>query len=102
MHKVYALAGWAAAYVAFGAPAEARIVCRDGFQVLNGRENSTPYCNDNYLASNAPQYGVKASDEEVRNNPGLIAGWPAATSALRITARTPTATTAAASGYFQE
>ena len=36
MHKVFALAGWAAAYVACGAPAEARIVCREGFQVLNG------------------------------------------------------------------
>ena len=71
MHKLFALAGWVAAYAACGGPAEARIVCREGFQVVNGREISTPYCNDNYLAAVAPQYGVKASDEEVRNNPSL-------------------------------
>jgi hypothetical protein len=71
MHKAIVLAGWAAALVACGAPAEAHIVCHDGFQVVNGREISTPYCNDNYLAAVARQYGVKATDEAVRNNPSL-------------------------------
>lgn len=49
--------------------AEARIVCREGFQVVQGQEISTPYCNDNYVATIARQYGDKVSDAEVRNNP---------------------------------
>jgi hypothetical protein len=71
MRATIALAGWATAFTACGVPAIARIVCRDGFQVVNGREISTPNCNDNYLAAVARQYGVKATDEEVRNNPSL-------------------------------
>ena len=50
--------------------AHAGIVCRDDFQVVNGREIYTPYCGDNNLAAVARQYGVKVSDAEVRNNPG--------------------------------
>jgi hypothetical protein len=65
------LAGLAAAFVVCAAEAEARIVCHEGFQVVNGREISTPYCNDNYVAAVARQYGVKATDEAVRNNPSL-------------------------------
>jgi hypothetical protein len=51
------------------ASAEARIVCREGYQVVNGREISTPFCNDNYVATIARQYGDRVSDAEVRNNP---------------------------------
>ncbi len=71
MREMIAAAGWAVALAAGGARAEARIVCHDGFQVVNGREISTPYCNDNYLAAVARQYGVKATDAGVRNNPSL-------------------------------
>jgi hypothetical protein len=48
---------------------EAGILCRDGYQVVAGREISTPYCNDNYVASIARKHGVKVTDAEVRNNP---------------------------------
>lgn len=57
------------AAVSTASPAEARIVCRDGFQVVRGREISTPYCEHNYLAQVARKYGVRVSDAEVRNNP---------------------------------
>lgn len=49
--------------------AEAKIVCRDGFQVVNGQEISTPYCNDGLVGHVAREYGMKVSDETVRNNP---------------------------------
>ena len=71
MHKVVALAGLATALVLYGAKAEARIVCHDGFQVVNGQEISTPYCNDNYVAEVARQHGVKVANEAMRNNPSL-------------------------------
>jgi len=57
--------------VLYGAKAEARIVCHDGFQVVNGQEISTPYCNDNYVAEVARQHGVKVANGAVRNNPSL-------------------------------
>jgi hypothetical protein len=50
--------------------AQARIICRDGYQLVNGQEISTPYCNDNYVAAIARKHGMKVSDAEVRNNPG--------------------------------
>ena len=49
--------------------AQAGIVCRDGYQVVNGQEISTPYCGDNYVAAIARKHGMKVSDAEVRNNP---------------------------------
>ena len=107
MHKAIVLAGWAAALVACGAPAEAHIVCHDGFQVVNGREISTPYCNDNYLAAVARQYGVKATDEAgCETTPASkirSAVLPAATFASRTIAPTTTETTLADSQrYFHE
>ena len=71
MYKVVALAGWAIAFVVWSANAEAHIVCHDGFQVVNGREISTPYCNDNYVAEVARKHGMHVADEAVRNNPSL-------------------------------
>ena len=47
----------------------AGIVCKDGYQNVHGREISTPYCNDNYIAEVARLRGGKVSDAEVRNNP---------------------------------
>jgi hypothetical protein len=51
------------------AVAEAKIECRDGFQVVEGREISTPYCNDNLVAQVAREHGMKVSEETVRNSP---------------------------------
>lgn len=47
----------------------AGIKCRDDYQVVQGREISTPYCADNYLARVAREYGVRVSDAAIRNNP---------------------------------
>jgi hypothetical protein len=58
-----------ASLVMSAASAEARIVCRDGYQVVNGQEIATPYCGDNYVAAIAREYGGKVSDAELRNNP---------------------------------
>lgn len=71
MHKAIALAGGTAALILCGTGAEARIVCHEGFQVVNGQEISTPYCNDNYVAEVARKHGVKVSDEAVRNSPSV-------------------------------
>jgi len=49
--------------------ADARIVCRDGFQVSAGRSISTPYCNDALVARVAREHGLRVSDNEVRNTP---------------------------------
>jgi hypothetical protein len=51
--------------------ASARIVCHDDFQVINGQEIATPYCQDNELAHVARGFGRRVSDAEVRNNPAL-------------------------------
>lgn len=53
--------------------AQAGIVCRDGYQVVNGQEISTPYCGDNYVAAIARKHGMKVGDAEVRNNPAAKA-----------------------------
>ena len=50
--------------------AYAHIVCDGDFQVVNGREIATPYCQDNTLAQVSRGYGRRVSDTEVRNNPG--------------------------------
>lgn len=54
---------------ALAAPAHARIVCKDDYQVVQGNHISTPYCADNYLARVAREYGVRVSDATIRNNP---------------------------------
>ena len=57
--------------VPLSSAAFAHIVCHDDFQVVNGREIATPYCQDNTLAQVSRAYGRRVSDAEVRNNPGL-------------------------------
>lgn len=52
-----------------GPPAEAGIKCKDGYQIVNGAAIATPYCQDNLVAQVARQYGFKASEAAVRNNP---------------------------------
>jgi uncharacterized protein YgbK (DUF1537 family) len=51
------------------APAEARIVCKNGYQIVNGSPIATPYCQDALVASVARQHGMKVSDAAVMNNP---------------------------------
>jgi hypothetical protein len=55
----------------FAADAQARIICNGAYQVVNGQEISTPYCNDNYVAAVARARGRNVSDEAVRNNPSV-------------------------------
>jgi hypothetical protein len=61
----------AALTVPLSSAAYAHIVCHDDFQVVNGQEIATPYCQDNTLAQVSRAYGRRVSDAEVRNNPGL-------------------------------
>lgn len=49
--------------------ANAAIKCDKGFQKVKGDFISTPYCQDEYLAQVARQYGISASGERIRNNP---------------------------------
>ncbi len=62
-------AGGALLSVGFSAPAEAKITCNKGFQLVQGSWLSTPYCQDEYVADVAHQYGFSASPNRVRNDP---------------------------------
>jgi hypothetical protein len=50
-------------------PAAAAIKCVKGYQKVQGNLIFTPYCQDQYLAQVARQYGLKASAAKIRNNP---------------------------------
>lgn len=63
----------AAAFFALAAiaalPAKA-IDCQGNFQVQRGGQTiATPYCEDNYLAQVAREYGMTTSAAAIRNNP---------------------------------
>lgn len=64
---------WAAAGAVLclgaGWPAEAKIACSKGYQMVQGYPLATPYCQDAYVAEVAREYGVKATAEAVRQNP---------------------------------
>ena len=49
--------------------ADARIRCRKDMQIVNGQFIATPYCEDQYLAKVARQYGTRTSAARIRNNP---------------------------------
>lgn len=57
--------------VASAGSGQARIQCRQGYQMVQGHELATPYCQDQYLAEVAREYGMKVSAEAVRQNPNL-------------------------------
>lgn len=60
------------AAVLAGAPAaEAKIACRNGYQIVEGTALATPYCQDNLVAAVARENGIRVSDAEIRNNPNL-------------------------------
>lgn len=50
-------------------PAEARIVCNDGYQKVGGNFIATPYCQDALLAKVARDHGMGASAARIRDNP---------------------------------
>ncbi len=55
----------------FAAPsAEAAIRCNGRFQISGGREISTPYCEDEYLARVAREYGARVSGRRLRRDFG--------------------------------
>jgi len=65
---------WSASIAFLGlssAYAHAGIICHEGYQVVQGREISTPYCNDNYVAAVARKHGMDVSDSAVRNSPSV-------------------------------
>lgn len=64
-----ASAGASVALIAAPVPADARIVCRNDMQRVAGNYISTPYCQDEYVARVAREYGMKASAARVRDNP---------------------------------
>lgn len=49
-------------------PAEARIVCRQDSQIINGQAIITPYCADDYLAKVARSYGMRVTAAQMRNS----------------------------------
>lgn len=49
--------------------AEARPRCHEGYQTIQGRSLSTPYCEDEYLAQVAREYGSRISADTIRSNP---------------------------------
>jgi hypothetical protein len=51
------------------APAEAGIVCKNGYQIVNGSPIATPYCQDALVGHVARQHGMKVSDAAIMNNP---------------------------------
>jgi len=51
--------------------ADAAIVCRDGFQLVQGNLLATPYCQDALVAAVARERGFKVSAHEIRWNPNL-------------------------------
>lgn len=66
MKKLTALA-FVAASISTTA-AQAHITCNGSFQVVNGREISTPYCRDEKLATVARARGVDVTANQIRND----------------------------------
>lgn len=71
MKTALSSAAAAAMLAALAVPAEARIVCKDDYQYVNGYLISTPYCRDNYLGRVAREYGMRVSDAAIRYNPNV-------------------------------
>lgn len=61
------LGGVGAAMIA--GPAAAAIACSKGFQKVQGSFIATPYCQDEYLAQVAREYGSGATGGRIRANP---------------------------------
>jgi hypothetical protein len=66
-HALFAIGALACAASA----ADAHIVCRDGYQRVEGSNIATPYCQDKLVAQVAREYGSHVSDNAVLNNPSI-------------------------------
>lgn len=64
-----AVFGAVATLTAIAASPAMAIQCKGRYQVVNGDEISTPFCEDNYLARVARSYGIKVSNRAIRQNP---------------------------------
>lgn len=65
-----ALSAGLAADAAHGGPRGLK--CKGPYQQIRGHgEIATPYCEDNYLAEVAREYGMRVSNRAVRENPNL-------------------------------
>jgi hypothetical protein len=69
--RAVALAGLVPLIFAIAGPAEARIKCVNGYQIVNGSPIATPYCQDELVAHVARGYGIKVSAATIRNNPNI-------------------------------
>jgi hypothetical protein len=47
-------------------PAEARIRCNGNYQIVDGNQIATPYCQDENLARVAREYGMRVSGSQIR------------------------------------
>ena len=65
--------GAALASLSLGAvsQADARIICSNGTQNVQGVWLATPYCQDALVAQVAASYGMKVSAEAIRENPNF-------------------------------
>lgn len=52
-------------------PASAAIRCDGNYQITKHGPINTPYCEDNYLAQVAREYGMRVSNEAIRYNPSV-------------------------------
>jgi len=52
-------------------PASAGIRCEGNFQITQYGRINTPYCEDNYLAQVAREYGMNVSSSAIRRNLGV-------------------------------
>jgi hypothetical protein len=69
--RAAALAAMIPFVFAIAGPAEARIKCVNGNQIVNGSPIATPYCQDELVANVARGYGLKVSAATIRNNPNV-------------------------------
>lgn len=68
--KLAFLLATAVAATIIATPASA-IKCVKGYQRVQGNLLATPYCQDQYLAQVAREYGIRASASKIRNNPNF-------------------------------
>lgn len=69
--KVLPAAMLALVGISIAFPAQARIICRDGNQNVQGAWLATPYCQDALVAEVAARYGMRAPAAKIRNNPNF-------------------------------
>lgn len=71
--KITIAAAFATLVLTAGA-AQAHIRCNGAYQVVNGTEIATPYCQDANLARLAQQQGLRVTADQLRNDVGSKRG----------------------------